>query len=126
MKHTDPAGHGVEAFFPRCFHLKSGEGCDDFLHDYYFTEAEVLLKKFVNSYERAGNNLLDAIDKGKITCKEHLLICCNMIRKKLQNADDNIDKNKGYRGTMRLNPGEWNCLKRGGVESASFNSFVQK
>ena len=47
MVETDPDGLGVTSFFPRCFLLKSGEGCDDFLHDYYFTDAEMTLKKFI-------------------------------------------------------------------------------
>ena len=107
--------------------LKSGEGCDDFLHDYYFTEAEMTLKKFIKQYETAGHTLIEAIDRGKITCKEQLLICCNMMRKKLQDPDLAIDKKgKGYRGMLRLNPGEWNCLKRGGVDTESFKNFVKK
>ncbi len=70
MVHSDPRGIGIESFFPRAFHLKSGEGCDDFLHDYYFIEAEVALKKFIKQFDRAGENILEAIDKGKIICKE--------------------------------------------------------
>ena len=50
-----------------------------------------------------------------------------MMRKKLQDPDLSIDKKgKGYRGMLRLNSGEWNCLKRGGVDTDSFKSFVKK
>jgi hypothetical protein len=37
MVTADPRGVGVDSFYPRCFQLKSGESCNDFLHDYYFT-----------------------------------------------------------------------------------------
>jgi len=37
MVTSDPKGKGVASFFPRCHLLKSGEGCEDFLRDYYFT-----------------------------------------------------------------------------------------
>lgn len=128
MLTSDPKGIGVESFYPRCFHLKSTEGCSDFLHDYFFTQAETVIKKFTKSYER-GENPLEHAGKGNIPCKERLLICCNLIRKKLQDPDDLIDKKngKGYRGKLRLNAGEWNCLKRGDGEMIdSFRSFVKK
>jgi hypothetical protein len=47
MHHADPDGHGIDAFFPRCFSLTTSEGCGSFLVDYYYTEAESVLNKFI-------------------------------------------------------------------------------
>jgi hypothetical protein len=87
----------------------------------------MVLKKFVKQFDRA-ENISEMETKGLIPCKERLLICCNMIRKKLQDPDDVIDHNsKGYRGMLRLSAGEWNCLRRGEAEiTDSFKSFVKK
>jgi hypothetical protein len=68
------------------------------------------------------------LEKKKLsTSKEQLLLYCNMIRKKVQDPDTALStKNKGYRAPLRLNPGEWSCLKRGGIDRECFKSFVKK
>ena len=113
MVFSDPDGYGWSSFFPRCFNLKSGEGCDDFLHDYYFTEAENTLKKFVKTFNKIGDKILE--NEFKLPSKERLYVCCNMTRKRLEDPDIILDKkHKGIRGKFRLSSGEWNFLKHEG------------
>ncbi len=50
MINTDPEGRGEESFFPRCYLLKSGEGCDDFLRNYFYTDAETAIRKFIKAF----------------------------------------------------------------------------
>jgi len=115
MKFSDPDGYGERSFFPRCFNLKSGEGCDDFLHDYYFTEAENTLKKFCKTFKKVMTKVLE--NESKFPPKERLYVCCNMNRKRLEDPDDVLEKkHKGIRGKFRLSSGEWNFLKHEGEQ----------
>jgi hypothetical protein len=125
MVNCDPQGLGQRSFFPRCFNLKSGEGCDDFLHDYYFTEAENTLKKFCKAFQKAEGKVLE--NESKFPSKERLYIMCNMTRKRLEDPDDMLEKkNKGIRGKFRLSAGEWYFLKQEGEQGQAMTSFVKK
>jgi hypothetical protein len=57
MHHADPDGHGIQAFFPRCFSLTTSEGCGTFLTDYYNTEAECVVKRFIENASEPGSKL---------------------------------------------------------------------
>jgi hypothetical protein len=57
MINCDPEGRGEESFFPRCYLLKSGEGCDSFLRNYYYTEAETELRKFIKAFQKGEHKL---------------------------------------------------------------------
>ena len=102
MENCDPRGLGPDAFFPRSHVISSAEALQEFQRDFVITEAESYLHRFIKKLGDLKRKAAESEEaKAKLSLeevgflKEKLLVCCNILRKRMKDVDIDLDKKKG-------------------------------